>query len=54
LAEHFDVVQIFAQIDNSERTETFNGGLGNMLARQKQIESWIENDWHNDDEEADE
>jgi hypothetical protein len=50
LAEHFDVVQIFAQIDNSERTETFNGGLGNMLARQKQIESWIENDWHNDDE----
>ena len=42
LGEHFDVVQVFAQTDSSEFTDTFNAWKGNILARQKQIENWLE------------
>jgi hypothetical protein len=54
LAEHFDVVQIFAQIEKHGTTETYHGGLGNMLARQKQIEGWLDTDWDDDDDEEEE
>jgi len=42
LSEHFDVVQIFAQAETSDHTDTFNVGYGNVLARQKQMENWLE------------
>jgi hypothetical protein len=42
LGEHFDVIQLFAQTENPEFTDTFNAGKGNILARQKQIENWLE------------
>ena len=43
LAEHFDVVQIFAQIHNDERdfTDAFVDGRGNTLARKAHIEKWL-------------
>jgi hypothetical protein len=42
LGEHFDVIQLFAQTESCEFTDTFNAGKGNILARQKQIENWLE------------
>jgi len=42
LGEHFDVVQVFTQSENCEFTDTFNAGTGNVLARQKQVENWLE------------
>ena len=43
LAEHFDVVQIFAQVHNDERdfTDAFVDGRGNTLARRAHVESWL-------------
>jgi len=42
LSEHFEVVQIFAQTETSDHTDVFNVGYGNVLARQKQMENWLE------------
>lgn len=42
LGEHFDVVQVFAQVETPDATDVFCGGRGNILARQKQIENWLE------------
>jgi phosphoribosylaminoimidazole (AIR) synthetase len=42
LSEHFEVVQIFAQVETSDHTDVFNVGYGNVLARQKQMENWLE------------
>jgi hypothetical protein len=51
LSEHFDVVQIFAQTQTSDHTDTFNVGYGNVLARQKQMENWLEMMSGSEDEE---
>ena len=53
LSEHFDVVQIFAQTETSDHTDVFNIGYGNVLARQKQMENWLEMMAGQDDEEED-
>jgi hypothetical protein len=42
LSEHFDVVQIFTQGETSDHTDVFNVGYGNVLARKKQMENWLE------------
>jgi hypothetical protein len=44
LGEHFEVLQIFAQVHDSEtdQTETWSLGSGNHLARIQQVEQWIE------------
>jgi hypothetical protein len=42
LGEHFDCVQIFTQVCSIDATDVFSGGRGNILARQKQIENWLE------------
>jgi hypothetical protein len=44
LGEHFEVVQIFAQVHDSEtdQTETWSLGSGNHLARIQQVEQWVE------------
>jgi hypothetical protein len=44
LGEHFEVLQIFAQVHDSEAdsTETWSLGSGNHLARIQQVEQWIE------------
>jgi len=54
LSEHFDVVQIFAQAETSDHTDTFNMGYGNVLARQKQMENWLEMMAGSDEEDDDE
>jgi hypothetical protein len=41
LGEHFDVVQIFAQTDTPEETKPFSAGYGNMFARAKQVEMFL-------------
>jgi hypothetical protein len=51
LSEHFEVVQIFAQTETSDHTDVFNIGYGNVLARQKQMENWLEMMSGSDDEE---
>jgi hypothetical protein len=51
LSEHFDVVQIFAQTETSDHTDVFNIGYGNVLARQKQMENWLEMMAGQDDDE---
>jgi hypothetical protein len=42
LGEHFDCVQIFAQIDTPESTTPFSAGIGNIFARVKQAEIFVE------------
>ena len=44
LGEHFDVLQIFAQVHDSETdsTETWSTGRGNHLARIQQVAKWLE------------
>jgi hypothetical protein len=44
LGEHFEVLQIFAQVHDSEtdQTETWSLGSGNHLARIQQVEQWVE------------
>lgn len=44
LGEHFEVVQLFVQIHDSEtdRTETWSVGRGNHLARIQQVSTWID------------
>ena len=42
LGEHYDVVQIFVQAEEDARTSAFNIGKGNLLARQKQVENWLD------------
>jgi hypothetical protein len=42
LGEHFDVVQLLVQVDNSEQTETFHASYGNMYAIAKQMECWLD------------
>jgi sensor histidine kinase regulating citrate/malate metabolism len=44
LGEHFDVLQIFAQVHDSEtdQTETWSLGSGNHLARIQQVSTWID------------
>jgi hypothetical protein len=42
LNEHFEIVQIFTQGETPDHTDTFNVGYGNVLARQKQLENWLE------------
>ena len=42
LGEHYDVVQIFVQAEEEARTSAFNIGKGNLLARQKQVENWLD------------
>jgi len=51
LSEHFEVVQIFAQTEASDHTDVFNVGYGNVLARQKQMENWLEMMSGSEDEE---
>ena len=43
LAEHFDVVQVFVQLHDSERdfTDAWVDGRGNTLARKSQVEDWL-------------
>jgi hypothetical protein len=43
LAEHFDVVQIFAQLHDDEKdaTDVWIDGRGNTLARRAHVESWL-------------
>ena len=43
LAEHFDVVQIFVQLHDSERdfTDAWVDGRGNTLARRAHVEAWL-------------
>jgi len=53
LSEHFEVVQIFAQAETSDHTDVFNIGYGNVLARQKQMENWLEMMSGSDEEETD-
>lgn len=53
LGEYFDVVQVFAQAETSDHAYVFNIGYGNILARQKQIENWLEATSGHDDEEDD-
>lgn len=53
LSEYFDIVQIFAQTETSDHTDVFNIGYGNILARQKQMENWLEATSGHDDEEDD-
>jgi len=54
LSEHFEVVQIFAQTTTSDHTDVFNVGYGNVLARQKQLENWLEMMAGSDEEDDDE
>jgi hypothetical protein len=44
LGEHFEVIQLFCQVHDSEtdQTETWSLGSGNHLARIQQVEQWIE------------
>jgi hypothetical protein len=42
LGEHFDVVQIFAQVDDPESTKSYHGGVGNMFAIAKQMEVFLD------------
>lgn len=44
LGEHFEVLQIFAQVHDSETdsTETWSTGRGNHLARIQQVKTWLE------------
>lgn len=44
LGEHFEVVQLFVQVHDSEtdRTETWSVGRGNHLARIQQVSSWLQ------------
>jgi hypothetical protein len=44
-------VQIFAQTEASDHTDVFNVGYGNVLARQKQMENWLEMMSGSEDEE---
>ena len=53
LGEYFDVVQVFAQVETSDHTDTFNVGCGNVLARQKQVENWLEATSGQEEEEED-
>jgi len=46
-------VQIFAQTETSDHTDVFNIGYGNVLARQKQMENWLEMMAGPDEEEED-
>lgn len=43
LAEHFDVVQVFAQLHDDQRdaTDTWVDGRGNTLARRAHVEAWL-------------
>jgi hypothetical protein len=62
LGEHFDTVQIFAQIDTPESTIPFCAGTGNIFARVKQAEMFVDRfndlqfvvDFKEEDEEDDE
>lgn len=42
LGEHFDCVQIFAQIDTPESTTPVSAGIGNIFARVKQAEIFVD------------
>jgi hypothetical protein len=42
LGEHFDCVQIFTQIDTHESTAPFSAGIGNIFARVKQAEMFVD------------
>jgi len=42
LSEHFEIVQIFTQSEQPTNTDVFQVGCGNILARQKQIENWLD------------
>jgi hypothetical protein len=42
LGEHFDCIQIFAQIDTPECTTPLAAGIGNIFARVKQAEIFVE------------
>lgn len=54
LSEYFDIVHVFAQMETSDHTDVFNIGYGNVLARQKQMENWLEaTSGHDDEEEED-
>ena len=53
LSEHFDIVHVFAQTETPDHTDVFNIGYGNVLARQKQMENWLEATSGQNDEEED-
>lgn len=42
LGEHFDCVQIFAQIDTPKSTIPMCAGIGNIFARVKQAEIFVD------------
>jgi hypothetical protein len=42
LGECYPVVQLFIQIDGTEQFKALCGGTGNVLARVKQIELWLQ------------
>lgn len=42
LGEHFDCVQIFVQIDTPESTLPISAGVGNIFARIKQAEIFVD------------
>jgi len=42
LGEHFDAIQIFAQVDTPKSTTPFCAGVGNIFARVKQAEMFVD------------
>jgi hypothetical protein len=51
LGEHFDVVQVFTQVDNKDETHPYSAGSGNMFARARQMERWLKQFEFDDEEE---
>lgn len=42
LGEHFSVAQVFLQIEDGARVGAICSGTGNMFARMKQAEMWLD------------
>jgi hypothetical protein len=42
LGEHFDTVQLFVQLDTPESTKPISAGVGNIFARVKQAELFVD------------